>query len=358
MFGSQVLEVVIGLVLMYLLLSLICSSIREGVEACLKARAGDLQRGIRELFQDRDGTGLTKELYEHPLVYGLFKGEYSPGKSGNLPSYIPSRSFAVALLDIVARGPSAPTAATPGAPPIAGAAPIAVGSTAFSIDSLRAAVGRLQNPPVQRALLTAIDTAHGDAGRAQANVEAWFDSSMERVSGWYKRRSQTIIFAVGLVLTAIVNADTLTVVESLVQDDAIRKAVIAEAGAVPRAGQTPTADAQTRYAELKSLGFPVGWQLGADCGLACIAGKVRRDAPAHIPGWLITAFAISLGAPFWFDMLKRFMEVRSTMKPKDTSPEDDAPARPAAQPAPPVTPTAPPPLIHEWARGNPQEGVI
>ena len=112
MFGSQVLEVVIGLVLMYLLLSLICSSIREGVEACLKARAGDLQRGIRELFQDRDGTGLTKELYEHPLVYGLFKGEYSPGKSGNLPSYIPSRSFAVALLDIVSRGPSAPTAAT------------------------------------------------------------------------------------------------------------------------------------------------------------------------------------------------------------------------------------------------------
>ena len=54
MFGSQVLEVVIGVVLMYLLLSLICSSIREGIEACWKARAGDLQRGIRELFQDRE----------------------------------------------------------------------------------------------------------------------------------------------------------------------------------------------------------------------------------------------------------------------------------------------------------------
>jgi hypothetical protein len=367
MFGSQVLEVVIGLVLMYLLLSLICSSIREGIEAVWKARAGDLQHGIRELFQDRDGVGLTKALYEHPLVYGLFKGAYTPGKTGNLPSYIPSKNFAVALMDIVARGPSTPTGATPvvGAGAPAGAAvgtspAMPVGSTALSVDSLRVAVGRLQNVPVQRALMTAIDTAQGDIGRAQANVEAWFDSSMERVSGWYKRRTQTIIFVVGLVLTLVVNADTLTLIESLVQDDAIRKAVIAEAGAIPRDREMKATDAKTRYEELKGLGFPVGWKLPNPCDLRCIATRVTDDARTHIPGWLITAFAISLGAPFWFDTLKRVMEVRSTMKPKpkQQSPEEDSrdrQARPAVpSPVLPATPTH----AHEWARGNPQEGVI
>src|SRR2546422_1769880 len=135
MFGSQVLEVAIGLVLLYLLLSLICSSIREGIEAWQKTRASDLERGIRELLQDRGGTGLAKSLYEHPLVYGLFKGEYNPAKSlRNLPSYIPSKNFAVALMDIVARGPSVPVATT-GA---RAAAPST--TTLLSVDSLRIAV--------------------------------------------------------------------------------------------------------------------------------------------------------------------------------------------------------------------------
>ena len=360
MFGSQVLEVAIGLVLMYLLLSLICSSIREGIEAIWKSRAGDLQRGIGELLQDRKGDGLAKALYEHPLVYGLFKGEYTPGKTGKLPSYIPSRNFAVALLDIVARGPSTPPGAAAGAPAGAPAA-AAIASTALTVDSLRAAVATLPNAHVQRALLTAIDTAHGDLERAQANVAAWFDSSMDRVSGWYKRRTQAIIFGVGLALTVVVNADSLTVVESLVQDDAIRKAVIAEAGAIPRDKPPTSADAKNRYEELKGLGFPVGWKLAADCGLKCIATTVKDQAPAHIPGWLITAFAISLGAPFWFDLLKKFMEVRSTFKPKEKTSEGDAPDRPvlppSAAPPPPAAP-GPPAHAHEWAGGNPREGLI
>ena len=35
-----------------------------------------------------------------------------------------------------------------------------------------------------------------------------------------------------------------------------------------------------------------------------------------LTGWLITTLALSLGAPFWFDTLNKFMVVRSTVKPK------------------------------------------
>lgn len=351
MFGSQVLEVAIGLVLMYLLLSLISSSIREAIESQLKSRAVDLESGIRELLQDPGGDGLTKALYEHPIVFGLFKGAYDPSKSRrNLPSYIPSGNFAVALLDIVARGPSVAAATAATAP--------------LSIDSLRAAVGRMPNAPVQRALLTAIDTAHGDLRRAQANVEAWFDSSMERVSGWYKRRTQMIIFAVGLVLTVAVNADTLGVVESLVQDDSLRKAIVAEAEMAARDANRSGADVKAVRAELHDLGFPVGWARSLpawtdECGVMCVGEAVLRQAPYHVPGWLLTAFAISLGAPFWFDVLKRIMVIRSTVKPKEKTPEEIARDQPAPLPTVPAAPASAAPLhAHEWAHGDPKEGVI
>jgi hypothetical protein len=39
-------------------------------------------------------------------------------------------------------------------------------------------------------------------------------------------------------------------------------------------------------------------------------------------GWLVTALAIMLGAPFWFDVLNKFVVVRSTVKPHEKSPEE------------------------------------
>jgi len=44
----------------------------------------------------------------------------------------------------------------------------------------------------------------------------------------------------------------------------------------------------------------------------------------RILGWLVTALALSLGAPFWFDLLNKFIVVRSTVKPKEKSPEEQS----------------------------------
>ncbi len=57
MFGSDVLDVAIGVTLLFLFVSLICSAIQEAIEAVLKWRAMDLERGIRELLQDQGSTG-------------------------------------------------------------------------------------------------------------------------------------------------------------------------------------------------------------------------------------------------------------------------------------------------------------
>lgn len=123
-----------------------------------------------------------------------------------LPSYIPASQFAQALLDLVTRGP---------VPPVAD--PDAAASV-ISIDSLRASAGVVQNPKVQRAVLSAIDLAQGDLDKAKANIENWYNGTMDRMSGWYKRRTQTILFFIGLGVAIVMNVDAILVAERLNTD--------------------------------------------------------------------------------------------------------------------------------------------
>ena len=78
MFGSAILEVAIGIIFIYLLISIICSAIREGIEAWLKTRAAYLEYGIRELLHDTKAEGIAKSFYNHPLIYSLFADDYKP----------------------------------------------------------------------------------------------------------------------------------------------------------------------------------------------------------------------------------------------------------------------------------------
>src|ERR1041384_4238106 len=103
------LDLAIGLIVVFLLVSTICSAVREAIEAILKTRAAYLERALREMLDDADGTGLTKSLFEHPLVSALFVGAYAPknlkkklwvlANGRGLPSYVPASSVAKVLLD-------------------------------------------------------------------------------------------------------------------------------------------------------------------------------------------------------------------------------------------------------------------
>ena len=103
MFGSDMVDVALGMVFVYLLLSLICSAVKQLIEQVMKHRARDLETSLRELLADPDGTGLVQKIYNHGMIFGLFKGAYNPaGSKRNLPSYIPTRNFCLAILNIVA----------------------------------------------------------------------------------------------------------------------------------------------------------------------------------------------------------------------------------------------------------------
>src|SRR5262249_5316893 len=270
MFSSAILDTAIGVIFIYLLLSLMCSAIAEGIESLMRNRATDLERGIRELITEQKTVGGLKSLvmrispalgsqpvgsppsttppltsppegedyvallYNHPLLDGLFKGSYNDtvqyrmkslvqrfwqwliSGSPKLPTYIPSLNFALALLDIAAPG----TSTTP-----SGAAGALADPTTFVITSppsnpieeLRnAIVTKGPIPPGSKlgtALLTLIDAAGDDVNKARQNIENWYNSAMDRVSGWYKRRTQFIIFVIGFFVAIAINADTVFIVQ-------------------------------------------------------------------------------------------------------------------------------------------------
>ena len=329
-FESAILDVAIGLILVYLILSLLCLTVNEFLASLLHSRARNLERGLEELLQDPEAVkdGLVARLYRHPLIDGLYQGDYgdTSGRKAILPSYIPARSFALALIDLIQPGqPVLTTATTTPATPASPSAAPSPGSVAALREALLTNPVFQSNPDLTRTLTALIDAAGDDVIRVRLNIEDWYNSAMDAFSGWYKRRTQYIVLALGLVLTILVNADTFAIGNALARNKALREALVkgasdyeavvqkAQAGASGAAGQTPSQWLETKVAGLEPIGLPIGWR----------PEDLRNPSylAAAIPGWLLTAFAVSLGAPFWFDLLNRVMIIRSTVKPREKSRE-------------------------------------
>jgi hypothetical protein len=350
MFGSSLLDVAIGMIFVYLLLSLICSALNEIIESWLKKRASYLEQGIRQLLDDPSGKGLALKLYKHPLVSSLFPGTYDPkqiNKGGSyatrsdLPSYIPSRNFALALMDIImpAQPETDKTAAKPSGAAGAIRSPKRLDDAENPLTPLRNAIGTNATGQTQTALLALIDAAGDDIVKARENIEDWYNSSMDRVSGWYKRRAHAIILILGLGVAIALNADTLYIIRSLANDSTLRSSLVAAAQEYAKEPPTEEEDAESKFTNnvksIEELGLPIGWTTDST-DLARRNPGLPWRAPSlgnwfkewarlfywHWLGWIITAAAISQGAPFWFDLLNRFIVIRSTVKPHEKSKEE------------------------------------
>ena len=300
MFGSEMLDIAIGMIFIYLLLSLICSAVNELIERQLKNRAGDLEQGIRELLDDKDGTGLVSQLYQHGMVNGLFKGDYNVKDKSNLPSYIPSRNFALAIMSIVA--PKDPAA------------------------NFQNSIAEIKSEKVRNALSSMFEVAGKDVQKFRDSIENWFNSTMDRVSGWYKRRSQLIIFCLGFAAAAVININSITIANHLWIHKAERDAMVSAAQGYlathpAKDGQIgQDASLKANIEGIESYGLPIGWNIPLpNDNLSWL-----RFGLWSLFGWLITACAVSLGAPFWFDMLNKFIVIRSTVKPHEKSQEEQS----------------------------------
>jgi len=310
---SIFLQVILGLAVIYLLMCMFTSGTQEVISRFLNQRGKYLRENLQSLLPDR---WIYLRVINHPVVSGLYRDV--PAK-GVPPSYIPARNFAQALIDVlVSRHRSADAAPT------------------YDIEEARAAVLDARSKDLAAGhALTPIFARAKTMEDALSGVEKWFESSTARLSGWYKARAQKLLFLIGLGVAVSMNVDTIQITKTLAESETIRTAAVV---AAERQAQTGTpADAEAVRNVLNHLA-----QAGLPVGYACLGPANRLpQAQASIPaqsadvltlisqcrsqiseigtaewllkiiGWLLTAMATALGAPFWFDVVNRFVNLRS-----------------------------------------------
>lgn len=325
----MLLDVAIGVSLVYLSLALVVTATQELLASLFAWRAKQLYRALAEIVtgtvvgDDGNSKLLAQALYEHPLVRHLADRapEFVRGRPSllgrGLPSYIPSRAFAVALVDVL-RG-------TRGAADAIGAGTLLAGA--------RSSIEKVADPELKRVLTLLIGDADqlaqtvNDRSRlVSEQLETWFNDRMARAEGWYKRRAQAWSLGLALAVTVLFNADTLHLTERLWNDGALRAAVVAMAQAQeppPASDRDDVAEQLVARAQaLETAVLPLGWYWEDGAALPCArrANGVARacwqpsiwSRTLLLFGWLVTALAVSLGATFWFDLLSRALRLRGT----------------------------------------------
>ena len=380
MLSSSFLDIAIGIVFVFLLLSLIASTINEIILSFINMRGKKLLLGLETLLNDTGANvnGLVARLYNQGQIFGLFVGDFDAKKPGNLPAYIPSKNFVMAMLDVVpaaanllpapdpvpaplqaadqaaqqatqaaqqaaqtatqlaAQVPPATADQVAAAQAAAAKAAVVAKLACWRLDAMKLANNQ-ETRKVGVPLLAMIDSAPADIDAVKSHIEDWYNSAMDRVSGWYKYHTQWMLFGIGIVLAIALNADTVNIVQQLSKNPTLRESVVAAAQAYPAktSGQTPPdqtpdlakqlANVSGQISKVEGLGIPLGWPApkpDEKLNWFCRVWQQARPAlerPTTYIGWLLTAIAVSLGAPFWFDILNKFMIVRSTVKPGEKS---------------------------------------
>lgn len=377
----QALDTFIGLVSVFLILSLIVSALGEGVSGWFNFKGKNLKKSIGTLLDE----STAEAFFEHDAIRRLQKdGWHGP----RLPSYIPDTVIADVIVDLcVNRRPEGESSNDDTGDQRQPITPNTVNKALSELDAGFATT-----------LRNLWQKSQYDVATFKSLIADWFNLTGDRSTGWFRRKLAFSLFVVGFVVSMALNADTLYMFNALSNDDSLRESFVeyatdlvdeARAAEIPceddacRAlvqrfveGAEPSSDESTQLATLCDQ--PDG--LDADACRTQLAGKLdvqqqvcsaldvegecslRNLISGALPevtpllgfdlltaelkaipeegqwslfwlnnhewafwflkviGWFLTAAAVSLGAPFWFDLLQKIVQIRSSMKPTASTP--------------------------------------
>ena len=290
---TVIIQVAIGIIFVWVILAVITSQIQEWIASGLAWRASMLEDAIEQMLGNPE---VKNKLYNHPLIQGLYS---SNGK--RKPGGIPQDKFAMVLFEEVINSG------------------ITVADAKNTFDNLKKSVAVLKSKGEGSALtnfaksldtlLIGIEEKTDDATHsiteARVRVESWFNDSMERLGGAYRRRMQIVGIIVGIAVAATLNVDTGAIINTLWRDPVLRQAIVTQASQVKetdvQSGQTPSIEEIAKNAEkLNVLSLPIGWS--------------SKNIPTNTNGWvskiigiLLSGMAAAQGAPYWFDIMRKLV---------------------------------------------------
>ncbi|MGZ3548300.1 MAG: hypothetical protein ACXWNK_11000 [Vulcanimicrobiaceae bacterium] len=276
---STLLSTALSLAAVYVAFSLLVSWVNEQIATLLQKRGTTLIHGIAQMV----GTDVQSQLYGHPIITATVP------TSGKLPQYISSRQFSSALIGYLGT----------------------IRSFQHSQETLgtdlQAAIDGLGNTPLQHSLQAIYDRCGYDYNAFVTGVERWYDDQMNRVSGWYHQWATLAMMLISLAVVSLFNVDTLHVIKQVSCDASLRARL---------ASQISSTATLTAENAANSIFTNVRFGWSPRVGEAVPCGTEQHEGPRlfwflKVIGLVLSAIALSLGAPFWFDALKLLVNVRN-----------------------------------------------
>ncbi|CAD5932820.1 hypothetical protein [Planktothrix agardhii] len=342
------LDFAIGLFFIYLILSLLVSGLQELIATILEWRAKQLKEAIKILLGDNEANDpsaiqakkIADDLWNNPLIQSLNQRKIRRSSVG--PSYISSKMFGAALLEVLKTNYDLDISGT-------------MDKIVESIHTNQKLDKKVKARIYSIALIAQSKSckAEQETKLLEREIQIWFDESMERASGVYNRNVKGFAFLIGLIVVPLINADTFHIVERLNKDAAWRSNINQVATNIITQNKDrqkclkearELEDSMRRLAELNkcfedintgldNITMPLGWDTSNFP--TSTMEQFTKQANVRYPnkwehwvvgiikvifGWLLSAAAIAMGAPFWFELLGKFINVRNAGQvPESTS---------------------------------------
>lgn len=298
------LEITIGLVFIYLLLSLFSTIIMEMIATLFRMRASLLKTTIERLLNDSNNNA-SIDFFNQPLMKNLsdYKTWWSSSFNvGDTPSNISAQNFSNTIINLILKDQMDEIELSRITENLA--------QTSFSKDAKTHIESLIRN-------------SKGNYECFQKGLEDWYNDTMERANGWYKRQVQYILLFVGFCIAFAFNADSIEIIQKLQSDPATRIAIVNNATSFIQKNDTlkttnhfNTNDSiamdsikklvvNENYKLLNESNNILGWKS---------YHSKNSNWGLKILGFMLTALAICLGASFWFDLLKKLINIRTMGK--------------------------------------------
>lgn len=323
MSGFPILDLVVGMIFIYFLLSIISSSVVELILTLSKVRSKILQKWLLTIFDKKIEVDNKEEI---PLGQAIMNHCTTTALSGGkrATAYIDAKNFTSALIEKLTFIPEHPDKVVTDLNEVVASI---VKSTALSPELKRVFI-LYANEAIESGKAHAI--ASFDSFMAfRGKIENWYDSSMERVSGHLKGKyALPLTIVVATFIAVLANADSIEIAKYLHRNPEISKNVAAQgylagkdttfykdllevrAVNASKDSLTQAKAEETIKKEIATINqaraildetLPLGWE-----------NVTVTSWPSKILGILLTIFAIIMGAPFWFEILNKIANMRGS----------------------------------------------